>query len=64
MTLVLIICFSFNGHPAVGIEALDKIHMRASYELYEEVLLVRDESSSQLFLFDLVTLLVFLACVL
>ena len=33
----------------MGIEALDKIHMRASYELYEEVLLVSDIHSLSIY---------------
>ena len=31
---------SFNGQARPGVEALERLHMRASYELYADVLLV------------------------
>lgn len=49
----MIVCFllpiRFNGYVRLGVQALEDIHFRASYELYSDVLLVMFPSLSASF---------------
>ena len=42
-------CFRFNGQPVHGAQAVVDIHYRACYELFPDVLLVRDRNVILLF---------------